>query len=181
MQSIIEQVLADIAAAQTVELLGQIYGWASANIGDPEQLQQVAAACQARDAQLQPNAVAQPETMPAPPVPEHVAEVVRAPAVMIDVAGIVPVSITPPGWVANADALAVGTRNATGNGGLPALDTLRVTLVDLVAASWDCGIDLTKAPHIRDVTVATPAQCWETATYMLDAIRTHLAIARNKK
>ena len=165
MNPITQQVLADIGAATTIELLGQIYGWAATNIADPAELQAVAAACQAKDAVLR--APAPPMTMPA-----------RAPE--IDASTIIPVGPTPPGWLAVAADMGVATRNATGSGGLPALDTLRVTMVDLTAAAWDCGIDLTAAPHIKDVQAATQEQIWKMATYMLDAIRTQLAIQKTK-
>lgn len=182
MDQIIAQVFADIDAAQSLELLGQIYGWSATNITDPNALQQIAAACQAKDAQLRAMGFAPPLVMDAPPrSAEDIAAVQRAANAAIDVAGIHPVSTTPPGWLAVAADMGVATRNATGSGGLPALDALRVTMVDLTAAAWDCGIDLTLAPHIKDVQTATPEQIWEMATYMLDAIRTQLAIQKNKK
>lgn len=175
MNPIVQQVLADIAAAQSLDLLGQIYGWAAANITDPASLQAVAQACQARDAQLRQTGVVPPLVMQAPePVP------VAAP-VPVDATSVVPVKATPPGWMATAADLAIGTRNATGNGGLPALDTLRVTMVDLAAAAWDCGINVSEAPHLKAVSAATADQLWQTADYMLHAIRAQLAIQKNQK
>jgi hypothetical protein len=169
---LIEKVIADIRAANSLQLLGDIYTWSASNIPDPAAVQRIAGECQARDAQLRAMDTVPPVDMPQAPA---------APPAPVDVSSAVPVSAKPPGWLAAASDLAIGTRNATGNGGLPALDNLRVSLVDLAASAWDCGIDLTAAPHIKDVSAATPQQCWETALYMLDAIRTHLAIHKNRK
>lgn len=187
MNPIVQQVLADIAAAQSLDLLGQIYGWAAANITDPAALQAVAQACQDRDAQLRQTGVVPPLVMQAPPRSEgDIALAAQERASAADVAGVhaasvVPVKSTPPGWMATAADLAIGTRNATGNGGLPALDTLRVTMVDLAAAAWDCGIDVSEAPHLKAVSAATADQLWQTADYMLHAIRAQLAIQKNQK
>ena len=182
MNTIVQQVLADIAAATTIDLLGQIYGWAATNILDPSELQAIAQACQTKDAQLRQADIVPPLVMEAPPRSvDDIAAEQRFANAAIDVAGIHPVSSTPPGWMAVASDLAISTRNATGNGGLAALDTLRVTMVDLAAAAWDCGIDLSAAPHLKDIQAATPDQIWKMATYMLDAIRSQLAIPKNQK
>jgi hypothetical protein len=191
----LQQVLYDIQNAQSVDLLGQIYGYAAtAFAADPATLQQVAAACQARDAQLRQGQPFQPAAQLQPPVAplaqgaqRHGAEVpenfpgsfappsrdTRPPEPSVQ-----PVSSTPPGWMANASAIGLGVREAAGVGGLPALDSLRVALVDLTCAAWDCGLDLSQIEGLRDVQKARPEDCWKISCQMLDRIRVHLQSQR---
>jgi hypothetical protein len=163
--AMLQQILNDIAAAPTLEFLAQIWDYCTRTFaaGSPE-LEHVGSACQARDAQLRGCAPWEPA--PAAPAPAAVA----MPAV--------PAGPKPPGILANATAIGIGTRDAAGVGGLPALDNLRVALVDLATAAWDCGLDLSQVSRLADVQAADHATLWEIASQMLHEIREWTARAK---
>jgi len=194
---IVDQILNDIAAAPSLDLIGQIWNYsAGAFANQPETLENIGQACQKRDAELRANGTVPPVIAPpviAPPVlqppvldlpftadelPGVTVQQDRRAQEIVQYAGIQPVSATPPGWMANASAVAIGTRDATGNGGMPALDTMRVVLVDLSCAAWDCGIDLSGIAELKVVSAASPKDCFEIASQMLFKIREHMARAK---
>lgn len=76
----------------------------------------------------------------------------------------------PPGYLGRADQNGLGTIHATGMGGTPALDVLRCELVNLAAASWDLGLDLSRIEGLRDVSAATPEKLWDIAAQMCNQI-----------
>lgn len=76
----------------------------------------------------------------------------------------------PPGHLARADQMGLGTINATGLGGAAAMDVLRVELVNLAAAAWDLGLDMSRIDGLRDVSAATPEKLWEISAQMLHLV-----------
>lgn len=159
----LQQILSDIASAASLELLAQIWAFASSHF-DPAstELAQIGSACQARDAELRS----------APP-PPPVVTTVQMPVVE-------PVSPTPPGWMKNASAVGLATREASGLGGLPALDILRSTLVDLSCAAWDCGLDLSHISKLKEIQAATHEDLWAIADQMLYHIREFAAQRKSR-
>lgn len=76
----------------------------------------------------------------------------------------------PPGHLGRASEMGLGTINATGLGGGPAQDVLRLELVNLAAAAWDLGLDLSRIEGLRDVQAATPEKLWDIAAQMCNQI-----------
>ena len=146
-------------------------------------MQDVAAACQARDAALTAAEFQQRSAeVDKPFAPHELGQIAPpllhppVPAQQRPVADVVvhPVGPTPPGWMRNAAEIGIAQRGAIGMGGLPALDVLRVALVDLACAAWDTGCDLSSVAGLQDVQAATPGQLWEISEAMLMRIRAHL-------
>lgn len=173
-----QQILHDVANAPNKETLAGIYTYvAGAYAAVPQFVQDVAAACQARDAQLTADKPFAPHELGQPMVQQLQPPVMGAPPPAPAPAAIVvhPVNGTPPGWMRNAAEIGIATRGSIGMGGLPALDVLRVALVDVACASYDCGCDLSMVDGLKEVSAATPAKCYEIAELMLMRIRAHMA------
>lgn len=202
-----QQILADIAAATTVERIRQIYAWVASAWQDQAAVFRVGQACQAREAELaqyggvpMPQATHPQNLVLPPPPPPAPAPMGQPPAwqpmphgqPMQTPRGALPPSPggfdtaaprpsppsplgTPPRTLAQADQLGLGTIHATGFGGQEAWNVLRAELVNLAAAAWDCGIDLSHIDGLRDVANADPAKVNEIAHMMAEVLRTRTA------
>lgn len=179
MDPMIDQVLADIAGAPTLELIAQIWAYCTTHWTDQQVLARLGAACQARDEALRAPPVIAPPVI-APPVidaPEMtlaeqglLAVQERKAAEAVQFAGITPASDTPA-WMTKTVEGHIGTRPATGQGGAPALDNLRMSLVDLSCSMVDCGIVCPAIDELRGIMTATPRDCHRIAQGLLWAIQ----------
>lgn len=182
-----DQVIADVNAAPTRERISAIYTWAAqAFAHDPQTLRQIGEACSQREAFLNQQAAPQFAPLPPPPgpppqrqpMPHHEMPAQRPvqpmPGEGFETATPRPSPMSPlgppPGYLGRADQNGLGTIHATGMGGTPALDVLRCELVNLAAASWDLGLDLSRIEGLRDVSAATPEKLWDIAAQMCNQI-----------